>query len=569
MTQLHISIGQYTSRGSKAVNQDFIAARVPREPALSAKGVVLAIADGISSSQVSQIASETAVSGFIEDYYCTPDAWSTRHSAQRVLQAINSWLFSQTRNSPYRFDKDKGYICAFSALILKSRKAHIFHSGDTRVYRLVGAQLEPLTQDHRRVVDEHTSYLTSALGVRPNLELDYRQVDLEAGDIFMLASDGVYEFFDPKTLGELLQQQANDLNRAASLIGQQALARGSQDNLSVQLVRVESLPDYHLGDLSQQVSAMPLPPRLEARAAFDGYTILRELYISSRSHVYMAQDNHNQQLVVIKVPSTEGRENAQYLERFLLEDWIARRLDNTHVLKAAAQTRKRQFLYLVTEYIDGQTLAQWLQDNPDPGLAKVRQIVAQIAKGLQAFHRQEMVHRDLRPNNIMIDHCGTVKIIDFGSTQVAGISERQDASLEIYGTALYTAPECFLGVPSDARADIYSLGVIAYQMLGGGIPYGAGVARAQSLAAQRKLRYQALSLTHKHIPEWVDECLRKAVHTNPLKRYQTLSEFIYDLSYPNPRFLHRVRPPLIARNPVLVWQSIAFILLILLVLQWL
>ncbi|QEI12693.1 bifunctional protein-serine/threonine kinase/phosphatase [Cellvibrio japonicus] len=565
--QLRVSIGQYTSRGSKAVNQDFIGARLPREPLLGAKGIVLAIADGISSSQVSQIASETAVSGFIEDYYSTPDAWSTRHSAQRVLQAINSWLFSQTHNSPYRFDKDKGYICAFSTLIIKSRKAHILHSGDTRIYRLAGKHLELLTQDHRRVVDEETSYLTSALGIRPNLELDYRQIDLEPGDIFVLASDGVYDFFDPQTLAGILPQ-ADDLNRVAKMIGQQALESGSRDNLSVQLVRVESLPDHHVSDLSRQASAMPLPPRLEARTAFDGYTIIRELYISPRSHVYVAQDNQNQQLVVIKVPSTEGRENPQYLERFLMEDWIARRLDNTHVLKAITQTRMRRFLYLVTEYIDGQTLTQWMQDNPNPGLPKVRQVVEQIAKGLQAFHRQEMVHRDLRPNNIMIDASGTVKIIDFGSTWVAGISESRSEDQTIHGTALYTAPECFLGEQSDARGDIYSLGVITYQMLGGGLPYGAGIARAQKLTAQRKLRYRSLHTSHKNIPVWVDECLRKAVHIHPLKRYQVLSEFIHDLHHPNSTFVNKDRPPLMERNPVLVWQCISLILLILLVVQW-
>src|SRR5690606_1089275 len=98
-SQLTISIGQYSHRGLKPVNQDFIGARVPRDPLLVNKGIVIAIADGISSSNVSQIASETAVAGFIEDYYCTPDAWSAKHSAQRVLQAINSWLYSQTRNS--------------------------------------------------------------------------------------------------------------------------------------------------------------------------------------------------------------------------------------------------------------------------------------------------------------------------------------------------------------------------------------------------------------------------------------------------------------------------------------
>ena len=136
--QLDITIGQYSSRGKKDINQDFHGVFVPTEPALSAKGITIALADGISSSNVSQVASETAVKGFLQDYYCTSDAWSVKTSAQQVLKATNSWLFAQTRNSPHRFNKDKGYICTFSAMILKSNTAHLFHSGDSRIYRVAG-----------------------------------------------------------------------------------------------------------------------------------------------------------------------------------------------------------------------------------------------------------------------------------------------------------------------------------------------------------------------------------------------------------------------------------------------
>jgi len=149
---LSVSIGGATHKGIKAVNQDFLGSITPNEPLLSGKGIALAMADGISSSKVSQVASETAVSSFLTDYYCTSDSWSVKSSVQKVIKSINSWLYAQTKNSPYRFDKDKGYICTFSALILKSHTAHLFHSGDTRIYRLSGTQLEQLTEDHRRVV---------------------------------------------------------------------------------------------------------------------------------------------------------------------------------------------------------------------------------------------------------------------------------------------------------------------------------------------------------------------------------------------------------------------------------
>ena len=106
---------------------------------------------------------------------------------------------------------------------------------------------------------------------------------------------------------------------------------------------------------------------------------------------------------------------------------MARRINSAHVLKPGPQSRKRNFLYIVTEFVDGQTLTQWMIDNPKPDLETVRGITEQIAKGLRAFHRMEMLHQDLRPDNIMIDRTGTVKIIDFGSTRVAGVVEADAA----------------------------------------------------------------------------------------------------------------------------------------------
>ena len=179
---LTVSIGQATNKGVKEINQDAVGHLVPEEPLLSTKGIVLAMADGISSSKVSQEASRTAVSSFLQDYYCTSDAWAVKTSAQKVLKSVNHWLYAQTQNSPYRFEKDKGYICTFSALILKSNTAHLFHSGDTRIYRISGNQLELLTKDHRRVVSDEISYLTRALGIEQILDVDYHSATIDQGD---------------------------------------------------------------------------------------------------------------------------------------------------------------------------------------------------------------------------------------------------------------------------------------------------------------------------------------------------------------------------------------------------
>ena len=562
---LNVVIGQASTKGVKAINQDAIGKVIPTEPQLSTKGIVVAMADGISSSQVSQIASQTAISSFLDDYYCTSDSWSVKTSVQKVIKSINYWLYAQTQNSPYRFEKDKGFITTFSALVLKSNTAHVFHSGDTRIYLLSGGQLQQLTTDHRRVVSSQVSYLTRALGIEQQLEIDYHSQAIEKGDIFILATDGVYEFLNKKQIIHHIAH-SETLDIAAKQIVDQALLEGSDDNLSIQIVRIEHVPDYQLDEVQQHVTQLPLPPRLHPRMQFDGYEIVREIYISSRSHVFLARDLTSQETVVIKTPSTELRNDSQYLEIFMLEEWIAKRLNNPHVAKAIGLTRKRNFLYLVSEFIEGVSLNQWMIDNPKPNLNQVRAIIGQIAKGLQTFHRQEMIHQDLRPNNIMIDRSNTVKIIDFGSTYIAGVTSAISADT-LRGTMRYSAPEYFLGHVGSERSDIYSLAVITYQMLSGRFPYGVEIAQAKNMSAQRRLSYRSLINDDSEFPIWIDDALRRALHIDPLKRHGELSEFIYDLHHPNKAYLSRNRRPLIERDPVMFWQGLSIIFFLVIMIQ--
>lgn len=566
---LKIQSGQATSAGVKPINQDFHGVVQAQGYLLESKGITAAIADGISSSDVSQIASETAVKNFLADYYSTPDTWSVKKSAIKVLQASNAWLYSQSQNSPHRFNKDKGYICTFSGLIIKSNTAHIFHSGDSRIYRLANDELEQITQDHRHVISEDSSYLTRALGINGQLDLDYQTTSVTQDDVFILATDGIYEWIDEKTLISYIHNNSSELEHAAHLILEHALNAGSQDNLTIQILKVMSLPDQQLNEVQQQVQNLPLPDVLEARQEFDGYRILRSIYISSRSHVYLAQDMDTQQQVILKTPSTELKGDPNYLESFLMEDWIAKRINNPHVLKAIDSPRKRNFLYNVTEFIEGQSLSQWMIDHPKPSLETVRKIVLQICKGLQAFHRQEMLHQDLRPNNIMIDDSGTVKVIDFGATQVAGLTDMaSDVSHQaIVGTAQFTAPEYYLGIKADARSDIFSLGVICYRLLSGNLPYGTGVSQIQTQADLRKLSYQSLCINQPEIPPWIDDAIKKAVNLEPKKRYYEVSELAFDLQQPNRAFVNKTRPPLIERDPVMVWQGISLILLVIIIVQ--
>jgi serine/threonine protein phosphatase PrpC len=574
--RLRVSIGQYSDKGRKPTNQDAYGARIPDEPLLSLKGIALALADGVSSSDVSQVASQAAVATFLEDYYCTADAWSVKTSGERVLGAVNSWLCSQTQSSPFRYERDRGYVCTFSALVLKSATAHVFHAGDARIYRYSEAGLEQLTEDHRIRLSEDKSYLSRALGVEQRVEVDYRAHPLHAGMAFLLVTDGVYEAVPEAELSALLANLSGLteplLNQAAERLAQTAHTNGSSDNLTVQIVRVDAVPAQSPQEVLHELSRLPYPPVLEPRMQLDGYSIVRELHASQRSRVYLARDTSADALVAIKTPAIDVRDNEALLESFLVEEWIARRIDNPHVLRAAP-ARPRSSLYLVSEYVEGQSLRQWMLDHPRPDLETVRAIVEQIARGLLAFHKLEMLHQDLRPDNILLDPSGTVKILDFGSVHVAGIAEMEIAdaggaehrAAQVLGTEQYSAPEYFLGAGGSARSDLFSLAVITYQMLSGRLPYGTQVAQVRSQSALHRLHYISVLDENRELPAWLDDTLRRALHPDPDKRYETLSEFVYDLRHPSPSFLSRERPPLLQRNPVAFWRGLCGILVLIIV----
>ena len=551
--ELSVALGQYSAAGNKTVNQDALGARHPSGSELDLKGVALAVADGISSSQVSEVAAETSVLSFISDYYATPDAWSVKTAASRVIAATNSWLHSQNRHAQTS-NPDRGLVCTLSALVIKGREAHLFHVGDSRISRLTGNGLEPLTEDHVTVLSSEEQYLGRALGIQPRVEIDYTRVSLQDGDVFLLTTDGVHDFIDADTVSSALADA--DLAGAARTLAEAALARGSDDNVTVQLARIDALP-AGASPAFDELEALPIPAPPRAGEHIDGFEILRTLNSTHRSHIYLARGAGGER-VALKLPATETRDDAAQLRRFALEEWVARRIASAHVVKAAAAPAQRSAFYVVTEYVEGCTLRQWMADNPGPDLDSVREIAEQIARGLRALHRREIVHQDLRPENIMIDRNGTVKLIDLASASVAGIEESAPGTAgALPGTLQYTAPEYLSGDIISWRADQFSLGVIVYEMLTGRLPYGTQVAQVRSARDQRSLRYRPARGEDCPAPEWIDFALTRATHPDPLRRYDALSEFTADLRRPAAGYQPMRQRPLLERNPVRFWQSVA------------
>ncbi|NOR81817.1 MAG: protein kinase, partial [Methyloprofundus sp.] len=513
---LKISIGSSSDKGIKTRNEDFLGATIPEGVQLTHKGIVVAIADGMSGSDAGHEASHCCVVSFLSDYYSTPDSWSVKQAGQKILSATNSWLYSQGQ---LRYESAKGMVSTLSILILKSNTAHIFHIGDSRIYRLRQGNLEQMTRDHRVWISDEKNYLNRAMGIEPRLEVDYKGFPLEKGDMYFTSTDGVHDFIAEKKLKSLLQS-GDDLELIAQRIVQHASDNKSDDNLSCQVLKVDDIPLAKEDEVLRRYANLPFPPPLEAGMLLDGYKIEAELHASTRTQIYRALDTKTNTRVILKTPSVLYEDDTHYIEHFLHEEWAGKRITHDNVLKVLDADRVKSCIYYATEFIEGETLREWINNHPKPYIREIRLIIQQIAKGLRAFHRMEMLHQDLKPENIIIDKQGTVKIIDFGSVKIAGIAEmtplekHQDDN--ILGTLNYTAPEYHLGQRGTIKSDLYSLGVITYEMINGALPFGVDMPEKPNKINLAKLNYVPSFHKNAMVPIWIDGALKKATSLYPL-----------------------------------------------------
>ena len=353
------------------------------------------------------------------------------------------------------------------------------------------------------------------------------------------------------------------LDVIADKIVQHALDEKSHDNVTCQIVRIDVLPNQDANEVFNDLTRLPFPPPMGPGMTIDGYQILDEVHASTTSQLYKVRDKESGQLFMMKTPSVNFSDDPAYIERFYMEEWAGKRIQSDAVLKIIEQTRQRNFLYFIMEYIDGITLKQWAKDHPSPDFELVIDITSKIIKGLRVFHRLEMLHRDLKPENIMITTHGVVKIIDFGSVKIAGVQEISTPveRIELLGTKNCTAPEYLLGMEGSNRSDIYSLGVLVYNLLTGHLPYGDRMSRDLNWRTLNKIKYEPAIKHNPMIPLWMDGAIHKAVKKDQRLRYDTFSEFLYDLSHPNESFM-RHSAPLLERNPTSFWQMISGILLL-------
>lgn len=571
--ELKLQFGGYSCAGEKEENQDAFAAFTPTPNELVVKGAVAAIADGVSCASKAAEAAQLAVTEFINQYYSTPATWSTSKSAAKVLTSLNQWLYSQV-------DQHNGHaqqwLTTFTAFIGKSTTGYIFHVGDSRVSVYRQQQLESLTSDHNRKHGQGNAILTRALGAELRLQVDVHQVDIQQQDIYLLTTDGLHDFVSNKTIKQQLDSLSehpnkSELERIAKQLVEQAIENGSDDNVSCLLVFVASTPNRRTDEIERDLLSKRIPPALSVGMILDGYKVCRVVYASIRSHLYLVEHEQSSEPLILKVPSRNFADDAIYLQGFIREAWVGERIKHNNIMQvksASSANQSSQFLYHICEYIEGQTLSEWMHDNQHPSISEVRDIVTQIISALRTLQRLEVVHRDLKPDNIMINKYGQVKLIDYGTVLIASLDENSETLVETVpqGSLNYVAPETVLELTATNLSDLFSLGVICYEMLTGELPYKPMQTNTITQNQYSQWQYRSIKQFRGDLPVWLDICLKQCTHPDPRFRYQAFSELATDLHKPNLTAVEEYqKQPILQRNPVRFWQGVSVLLFISLV----
>lgn len=555
---LQLRLGHATATGKRDDNQDFVGALVPGNHRLETQGAVAIVADGVGGHAGGRVAAEISVRGFLEAYYSLPETLGVERAAARALTSINRWVVFQGRNDSTL----KSMASTFTALVVRGRQAFVVHVGDTRVYRLRGQQLTCLTQDHTHKHPDLSHVLHRAIGIDEDVRADYAAHALEVHDRFLLCTDGVYDTLPRVRVQEILAQRSEPQDSARRLV-EAALESGSQDNATALVLDVLVLPSADQDHLERSIGDLRIVAPLKEGETIDGFEIGAQISNGRYSRLHRARDTREQRDVVLKFPQERVADDAAYRRAFLREAWIAARVTSPWVSKLTELAPGRQTrLYSVMPFYQGKTLGQVVAINKRYALDAGVDLGLKLCKAVAALHRQRIIHRDIKPDNIMLLDDGGMKLLDLGVARLPALPDAPNE--DIPGTPSYMAPEMFTGARGDERTDVYALGVTLYYLFSGGAyPYG----EVEPFSRPRFGKRTPLTQHRPDLPAWLDHTLSRALSVEPSHRHADTMELAFELengmaqggAVPVPK------RALLERNPVLFWQLISAALLLALI----
>jgi serine/threonine protein phosphatase PrpC len=548
-----VSVGFVSDTGPRKRNEDFAGAVFGPELPEPRRDLVAAIADGIGSTKGGREAAEIAVRGFLDGFCDLPETMEVRRAAAIVLNALNGWIHSQGARDPGL----SGMGCTFTALVLRGRIAHVLHVGDTRAYRLSRDRLSLLTTDHvRQGGTGRSNILTRALGVETEVRLDYTTQPVAPHDRFLLCSDGVYGSLAPEAIAGIMRERVSSEDTARALVAA-ALDAGSSDNCTALVLDVVGLETAEATDIGAGIAQLPLVPVPQGGETVDGFVLKVLLSDGRYTRLFGAEDEIEGGEVALKFPKPLVASVDTYRTAFVREAWVGARVSSPwlgHVIELPPG--RQSCLYTVMPLYQGELLETRLTRRPGLGLEEGRNIAIKLARAAAALHRAGIIHRDIKPDNIILEGGGSLKLIDFGVVRIPGLEEAPPE--DIPGTAAYMAPEMFEGEAGNEATDIYALGVTLFRAFAGEYPYG----NPDAVSPPRRVRPTPLSALRPDLPAWLQAALSRAIAKDPAERFRDMAEFALEmeagparapLAAPRPQTLYE-------RNPLRFWQGIAALL---------
>lgn len=551
---LQLTFGEASATGPRSENQDAIRVVTPAPALAASKGYLFALADGVSQCADGGLAARATLQALALDYYSTPETWAVTQSLDRVLVAHNRWLQANGGGQPL--------LTTLSAVILRGRRFTLAHVGDCRVYRWLNGTLERLSEDHVWEQPGMQHVLKRAMGLDQHLIVDYLDGELRQGECFVLVSDGIWATLGDAGIQRILHDEA-DLPAASQALVNAAHLAGSQDNASALLLRVEALPDSDLADTLAQLQHWPLPAKLRDGQAFEGWQVERLLAESRQSVVYRVRDAQARRWLLKTLPVSRSNE-AQAGATLLLEEWLLRRVAGRYFAEVHPLPQRQHLYYVQREYA-GQTLAEHLRISGPLSLAQWLELAPKLIKAVGMLHRRNILHRDIKPDNLLWGDDGELRVLDFGLAYCPGLT--RDEACELPGTPSYIAPEAFAGKAPSPQQDLYSVGVTLYYLLTAHYPYG----EIEAFQHPRFGQPNPASRYRPDLPSWIDDGLTRALIADPAQRYETAEEWLLSLEQAERKMLSSRPRPLLEREPLLVWRSVALFSLLfnLLMLIWL
>lgn len=542
---LEWSVGLATAGGGREHNEDVHACSRPALAQKATKGILFAVADGVSGAGAGREAAEYTVRSLMSDYYATPDTWGVVHALDKVLTGLNRWLNAQGE----RWQERAGMSCTLSALVIRGTRYYSAHVGDSRIYRWRENRLEALTTDHVWEHPEMRHVLKRAVGLDRHLVIDYSEGEIHPGDLFLLATDGLWEPLGRATL-EQWAAQVKDCQNAAEALVAQAHARGGKDDATAVVIRVDSVPEAGSGDRFLPEQPLPVPPPMASGARIDGFEVLRRLHESRTSLLYQVRQVSDGKLWVLKTLPFDARGDEQAIEALLQEEWLARRVISHYVpTLRPLSADPRSALYYVMSWHEGATLQQWLDHGRHFGTTEVIQLGIRLLKGLAVLHRLDILHRDIKPDNLHLGPDAKLRILDLGAAVTA---DREGFNTQA-GTPSYMAPERLKGQAASIESEIYAVGVTLYHLLSRHYPYGEVEPFQHPVfgAPVSIVRYRT------DVPLWLEIVLDKAVSVKPERRFSTVEEMLISLEQGERNGLERPRVPRVTPMADQWWRGVA------------